>query len=898
MAILEVILKSRRAEQQAKSLGTSVTTMGTRFDQAGRRVTKMDAKMTKLGGTATRLRSILGGAFLGLGAGFGAIAGVKLLVQYETTMLTLQGVTSATASEMDALGASARMMGATTIFSAKEAAEGLLFLARAGFTAEEAITALPDTLNLAIAGALGLGEAADFASNILSQFSLRAEEMSRVTDTLVATANSANTDVRQLAEAMKFAGPVAGALGVSIEETAAAIGTLGDSGIQASLAGTNMRGMFAALLGPTGSAKAAIRELGLTMDQLNPSVHSLSSIFLTLRNAGMGAEEALAIFGRRNVGGALILANSAEHVGELTAQIEAAGGTAARNAELIQSGLGGSFKSLLSIVQELVLQLGESGLGGALQSTVDFFTHVLRVVGGMEEAIKSAGTTVMVTANALEFMTKVGALFFVAKLSLAVKGLAVSFLGLGPAVVTAQVAVAGYATTATVAVGWTTRLAASVRMLTAAMAANPFLLAIIGAVALIELLEAMFPDVRQVTTGIEILTGTINSLAKSIQGLGELTTGGVAGNILGDPDKISESLGKQSQGIGVLIGALDELQRKRAAAVKEAGIDDPGGGTSLFIVKQDKDGNDITEGHVGSIKAKELLGGVGADAADILRNKTELGQVGGNTDISLDRAKELLEFAQKQLDLKKAEVDEQERLAVLTEKMLKARKTAIEGLGTFLGGLQEEAELATFTRKEREREVASREAIERSRATGIRDPAALAAIGAHASGLIAKIQEARKEDNALREQLRARGQFNQMLDGLTDEVKLLGLGNAERRRRQTLEQADKLIADGGLPKAARKDVIDALDLLEQREATLERLGRVGEGVTGGAAAITASSSFTGQGLRQSTAQVSAAQDTAASLRASLALTNAQNKILERIEENTRTREDSDANVEI
>lgn len=370
--------------------------------QADKSVGRVDKSMNAFSKTAARAAKSVGVLF----AGFLGIAGVKaattVISKFEETMATVQGVTGATAREFRELEATAKGLGATTRFTATEAGEGLLFMARAGFEAVESMRALPSVLNLAIAGQLGLGEAADFASNILSQFNIQAAETNRIVDVLVKTANSSNTNVRQLAEAMKFAGPIAGALGKTVEDAAAAIGVLGNSGIQASQAGTNLRGVMLALAGPTGAAADAIQQLGLALDQVDPEKNGLITIFRRLANTQLDAASATEIFGRRNAAAALILRGNVDTLIELTNANERAAGEAKKLADIQNKTLAGSFRSVVSAVEALVLHMGSGGFLTVLKAVVNTTADAIRLMAGMTAEMVEAGAAAQILAFALK----------------------------------------------------------------------------------------------------------------------------------------------------------------------------------------------------------------------------------------------------------------------------------------------------------------------------------------------------------------------------------------------------------------------------------------------------------------------------------------------------------------
>jgi TP901 family phage tail tape measure protein len=341
--------------------------------------------------------------------GFGLLRGLreasKTIAGFQESMLRLRGVTGLVdplSEEFERLEKQSRRLGATTRFTAKEAGEGQLFLARAGFQSQEILQAMPHAMNLASVGMIELGESADITSNILRQFNLSATQTERVVDVLTTTVHSSNTDIRQLAEALKFAGPVANSLGISVEETAAAIGAMGDAGIQASLAGTNLRGVLASLVDVTPKGKAALEGMELAIADLKPQTNSLADIFDALRESGFGAEQALALFMRRNQAGALVLSQSVAKLRELEQAYQDQKGVTASAAELIESGLSGAFRTLRSATEEAYLAAGDEGLGGALEDLVDGATAVIRELSGSENAMEGLTSNAEHAATAIK----------------------------------------------------------------------------------------------------------------------------------------------------------------------------------------------------------------------------------------------------------------------------------------------------------------------------------------------------------------------------------------------------------------------------------------------------------------------------------------------------------------
>ena len=377
MATLRIAIDARGAKAGATQFAASTGTINREAKRTHGILSGVGARFAALNvgaGILSKTMRQLGGVF----AGYIALRHVvRTLVDFEQSMLTLGAVSRASAEDMVRLKDVAFELGSTTRFTATEVAEGLLFLARAGFTTNEAITAIPSALDLAAAGLLSLGEAADFASNILAQFALPAEEMVRVSDALVIVSNRSNTNVRQLSEALKFAGPIAGALGETVESTAAAIGALGDRGIQASLAGTNLRGILLALTNTSVEARKRLSEMGLTTADVSTESNTLVEVFENLRDANISAGDANELFGRRNAAAALILADSTEKMRELTQATAENEGEAKRVADAAESGLGGALRRLDAAIKKVILSGGEKGLSATLGFIADKITALL-----------------------------------------------------------------------------------------------------------------------------------------------------------------------------------------------------------------------------------------------------------------------------------------------------------------------------------------------------------------------------------------------------------------------------------------------------------------------------------------------------------------------------------------
>jgi TP901 family phage tail tape measure protein len=202
----------------------------------------------------------------------------------------------------DQLEAKAKELGATTVFSAKQVAEGLIFLGQAGLDVGQAMAAIAPTINLAIVANSDLATAANIATNIMSGMGLEVTDLDRVMDVLTSTITGSNTDMLQLAEAMKTFAPIASQFGLSIEQAAAAIGTLATRGITASDAGTKLKIIFERVAKATDSMKNIFRDAGVNIEGVIAGevdlITLLKQVEAGMKSGNITTEQFIQFFGR------------------------------------------------------------------------------------------------------------------------------------------------------------------------------------------------------------------------------------------------------------------------------------------------------------------------------------------------------------------------------------------------------------------------------------------------------------------------------------------------------------------------------------------------------------------------------------------------------------------------
>jgi TP901 family phage tail tape measure protein len=290
-----------------------------------------------------------------------------------------------------ALGRIAREVGATTKFSATEAAAGLDFLAMAGFNSEQAMVALPGVTALAIVAQTDLATATDIASDALGAFGLMTEDtaqlqenFTRINDVMAQTMTSANTNMEQLFESITAGAPTFTAAGQSLESFNALVGIMANSGVKGAQAGTQLRNVMLRLADPTAEAADILKTLGVQTQDESGNFRDIVDILADFESGleGMGTAQRSAalstIFGARSVTGInLLLQEGSESIAEFREGLEGATGASQRMADIIGQSLGNKLLGLKSAAIEIGFKFIE-GFRDKAAAAIDRVTEALR----------------------------------------------------------------------------------------------------------------------------------------------------------------------------------------------------------------------------------------------------------------------------------------------------------------------------------------------------------------------------------------------------------------------------------------------------------------------------------------------------------------------------------------
>jgi len=473
----------KKVDKSSKKLSNNFDKLGKSSNGSVKGIKAQNKSLQSVSKSSKNLTRNLGALFLAYG-GFKAFsAGAGSVIKFEQSMKKLEAVSKSTENEMKRLSSTAQELGASTEFSANQVGDGMNYMAMAGLSSSQILTSVGDVLDLATAGMVSLGDASDISTNIMSGFGMEADSVGKIADVMTATFTNSNTSVQQLGEAFKYVAPVASALNVSLEETATAIGVMGNAGLQGSIAGTTLQTTLLRLASQTPQAKKA-------MDDLGVSVFDSTGEFIGIENAmqefnkataNMGTQEKLdklkKIFGAEALKGVIPLMDSAgDGYTKLFDKIANSGGVAEKTAEKMRSSMQGAIDSMMSALEGLAIAIGNDLLP-AMKDIVTGITDVVRSSKDYYNQNKATITTVVETA------TELGALILV------LKGYQAILKSSAVASVVYQTAVVASATGMSIFNAAITVTIARMKLLTLALLKNPFTIFIAGAGTLLAVFQ-------------------------------------------------------------------------------------------------------------------------------------------------------------------------------------------------------------------------------------------------------------------------------------------------------------------------------------------------------------------------------------------------------------------------
>lgn len=372
-----------------------------------------------------------------IGAGTAAL---NLTKDFDKSMSQVAAVSGATGDDFDALRSKAREMGATTKFSASDAADAMNYMAMAGWKTDQMLGGVKGIMDLAAASGEDLATTSDIVTDSLTAFGMSAEESGRLADIMAAASSNANTNVSMLGESFKYVAPLAGAMGYSAEDVSTALGLMANAGIKASQGGTSLRTVLTNLVNPSDEVAMALDYMNISLQNEDGSMKSLKDVMVDLRNGfgdlkiseeefteGIGkldeqlangeitqkqyndmvedwinktftAEDALkgqfaaTIAGQTGLSGLLAIVNASdEDFEKLSNSIENSNGAAENMAKVMQDNLAGQIDVIKSGLQELAISFGDI----MMPVVTSFASGIQNVVDGLNNLDDNQKTMIM-----------------------------------------------------------------------------------------------------------------------------------------------------------------------------------------------------------------------------------------------------------------------------------------------------------------------------------------------------------------------------------------------------------------------------------------------------------------------------------------------------------------------
>ena len=385
-AVANAQTELNRLNNELQNTPNELQAMGQQMQETGQKIENVGKSVSAAGKTLTKTVTV---PLTALG-----VAAVKTAADFDSSMSKVAAVSGASGTQLDSLRAKAREMGSQTKYSASEAAEAMNYMAMAGWKTSDMLSGVEGVMNLAAASGEDLATTSDIVTDALTAFGKSAGDAGKLADIMAAASSNANTNVSMMGETFKYAAPVAGALGATMEDTAVAVGLMANAGIKASNAGTSLRTGLSRLTGTEKKAREAMTKYGIALKTNEDGSVNLRETMVTLREK-MGqlskteqTAAAKAIFGANAYAGWLAIINgSDDDFNKLTNAIDNSSGKAKSMAEIMQNNLAGQVTKLKSQVQELGISFGEQ-LIPYVSKAVDWIQKGVDWFSGLDDSEK------------------------------------------------------------------------------------------------------------------------------------------------------------------------------------------------------------------------------------------------------------------------------------------------------------------------------------------------------------------------------------------------------------------------------------------------------------------------------------------------------------------------------
>lgn len=385
--------KVGKAEQSMKKFGDKTKEIGDKMNDVGKNLTaKVTAPLMGLGALAGMTFANFDDSMRAVNATLGDKLGKS---------------TEEAEKNMQALRDKAQELGASTAFSASQAADGMNKLALAGWDTNQILAATGPMLDLASASQMDLAQAADIVTDQMTAFGLGADKATMATDVFAKVQSSANTDVAGLGEALKMTGSNSAAAGMDLQQTSAILGSLANASIKGSSAGTSLNAMLRDLKKGAEDGVVSFGEFDVQLYNSDGTMRDLTSVLADVEKgtAKMTQEQKDAALGsifmeesQRGVNA--ILGQGTDAVKALEDQLYNSEGAAAGMKEEMEGGLGGAMRGMKSAIEGVAISFGET-LAPYIQQAAGWVTDIAQKFGSLDEKTRLIIITIAGLAAAI-----------------------------------------------------------------------------------------------------------------------------------------------------------------------------------------------------------------------------------------------------------------------------------------------------------------------------------------------------------------------------------------------------------------------------------------------------------------------------------------------------------------
>lgn len=374
-------------------------------------------------GTGAAMTKYITTPLIGVG-----VAAAKVGGDFEAQMSRVKAISGATGDTFEQMKQQAIDLGAKTAFSAKESAAGMENLASAGFSAQEIMKAMPGLLDLAAVSGGDVALASENTATALRGFGLEASEAGHVADVFARAAADTNAEVGDMGEALKYVAPVANSMGISLEETAAAIGIMSDAGIKGSQAGTTLRGALSRLARPTKAMQDTMDNLGVSFYDADGKMKPLKTQVELLKKAfeGLTPEQQqnalVTLYGQESLSGMMALIDKGpDSLGKLTKSLKDSDGAADNMARTMQDNMNssieqmfGAFESAAIVIQKILapsIKKAADAISGLVEKFVSAPESTQKLVVAIGAIVAAIGPLIFMIGSVIIWINRVKVAF-------------------------------------------------------------------------------------------------------------------------------------------------------------------------------------------------------------------------------------------------------------------------------------------------------------------------------------------------------------------------------------------------------------------------------------------------------------------------------------------------------